>query len=183
LSKLAIDAPAQMARARRDCMTWRVVVPLAGIVIAVSLPLTHYARKGRAEHAAARFLTELTAAQERFRTLHAAGGYASDLTSLTTPCPGGGAEALAVSPATLTDAGYTVHLRATDGAQVLGADCHGRALASDYYAAAEPMSARTPAEQAFAVTSAGRIFVFFDRRAPREADMTHGGLASPLESL
>jgi hypothetical protein len=162
---------------------WRIVVPLAGILLAVSFPLTQYARKGRAEHAAARFLAELTAAQEQFRMVYATGGYASDFASLTTPCPGGGAEALAVSPATLTGAGYAVQLRAADGAQVLGADCHGRALASDYYAAAEPMSARTPAEQAFAVTSAGRIFVFFDRRAPREADMTPEGLATPLEAL
>jgi Tfp pilus assembly protein PilE len=172
-----------MVRARRDNSMWRIVVPLAGIVLAVAVPLTHYAQKGRAERAAVRFLTELTAAQERFRTVSAAGGYASDLTSLTTPCPGSGAQALAVSPAALTGARYNVHLRAAEGARVLGADCHGRALASDYYAAAEPMSAETPAEQAFAVTSTGRIFVFFDRRAPRERDMAAGGLATPLEAL
>jgi hypothetical protein len=56
-------------------------------------------------------------------------------------------------------------------------------VVSDYYASAEPGSSRPPAHQAFAVTSAGRVFVFFDGIAPRERDMAPGGTATPLEQV
>jgi type II secretory pathway pseudopilin PulG len=162
---------------------WKLIIPVVGIALAVAMPLTRHVQKVRAEHAAAAFLTELHAAQQLFRRANAAGGYASELASLTTSCPAGGPPAMTVSPDRLADAGYRVRLRAADGSRRLTADCHGRPTASDYYAAAEPMATETPAEQAFAVTSAGRIFVFFDRLAPLERDMSSGGLATAIDDL
>ncbi len=162
---------------------WRVILPLVGIALAVAVPLARHAQKVRAEHTAAEFLAHVRAAQQRFREEHQSAGYASALASLTTACPGSGGAAMGQPTATLIDAGYHVRLRPADGAVTVGDDCHGRPLASDYYVAAEPISAETPAQQAFAVTAAGRVFVFFDGIAPRERDMAAGGLATPLDRL
>jgi hypothetical protein len=65
---------------------------------------------------------------------------------------------------------------------VVGIDCHGRQLTSDYYVAAEPANEFTGL-LAFAATSRGRVYVFFDGIAPAERDMDAGGLAVPLDTL
>jgi len=163
---------------------WIRFAPLVGIAIVVAFPLMHYAHKLRAERAAAEFLRRLYVAQDVFRATGAGGHYASDVASLTTPCPGSHAAALpaeAVSALQYVD--YVMRLRAAAGSHIQALDCHGRPTVSDYYAAVAPRSAASAGQQAFSIRADGRIFVFFDGLPPLERDMRPGGLATPLESL
>ena len=164
-------------------MTRRLVAIVAiaclGITGVVLVPVLTYARMDRAEHEASERLAAIGEAQRAFRSAGGRGGYATDLVSLTTPCPGASSAAVADAPQTRA---YTFVLRAAQHAKTIGADCHGHATASDFYASASPVS-EFAGEQAFAMTSRGRIYVFFDGVAPLETDMTVGGLAVPLDTL
>jgi hypothetical protein len=73
-------------------------------------------------------------------------------------------------------------LRAAARAATVGTDCHGRATASDFYAAVQPMD-EWAGRQAMAASAWGRIYVFFDGLPPLERDMEAGGLAVPLDTL
>jgi hypothetical protein len=163
---------------------WSRAVPILGIVVVAALPLVNYARREQAEAAAAGFLQKLRTGQEAFRTRGGI-GYASELSSLTFPCPGQTSSPLNPDDLSLVAAaGYEVALWPAASAETQGVDCHGRSTVSDYYAFAQPRSPETPARQAFATTaSAGRIFVFFDGIAPLESDMGPGGLATPLDAV
>jgi hypothetical protein len=152
---------------------------MAGIAGTISVPVHMYVQMDAAERAAATLLERIADAQRDFRDRNDRRGYATALASLTTPCPGDERSALElhepVSP-------YEVTLRAADRAVSRGTDCHGRPVASDFYAAAWPTSA-VAGRQAFAVTARGRIYVFFDGIAPRESDFAFGGLAVPLDAI
>jgi hypothetical protein len=134
-----------------------------------------------AEGTAASTLEVITEAQRAFRKTGGRGGYATDLNSLMQPCAG---ETHAVLPPTLPTAAveYTVVVRAARGAAAVGADCHGRPTATDFYVSAQPLH-EWAGTQAMAATSWGRIYLFFDGLAPTEHDIEAGGLAVPLDTL
>jgi hypothetical protein len=137
-----------------------------------------YVQMHAAEDAAAMLLERIVEAQREFRDRNGRRGYATDLASLVARCPGDQNSALEL-PERFE---YELTLRAAEGAALRGTDCHGRPVASDFYAAAWPMSALS-GRQAFAVTARGRIHVFFDGLPPREADFRPQGLAVPLDTL
>jgi hypothetical protein len=147
---------------------------------AVAVPVASYARMRQAEVGAAAALARVTDAQRAFRTRPGHGGYATAVASLITPCPGD--ERAMLDPRQGVARHYTMIIRAAQDARGLGVDCHGRAMASDYYAALQPASALA-GRQAFATTARARIYVFFDGIAPREPDMRFGGLALPLDTV
>ena len=120
-------------------------------------------------------------AQTAFRTANGT-GFATDLESLQRPCPGHEALKVAV-PASDAVGGYAMTLRGAKGGRDVGVDCHGRPTTSDYYAAVAPAPGRSDGRRAYAMTSQGPVFVFFDGIAPTEADMAPGGLATPLDTL
>jgi hypothetical protein len=156
-------------------------LPLLGTLIVTALPLIRYAQKTRAETRAAAVLGRVAEAQQRFRL--ASTGFASTLASLTTPCglPSGALlDVQALSD--LTDAGYRLLLRPAQRANVIGRDCHGVETVSDYYAAVLPDAPTAAGQQAFAVTSKGRIYLFYDGLPPVEGDMEAGGLATALDA-
>ena len=160
------------------------MVPLVGAVVVAALPLIRHVRKTTAEAAAADFLRHVQVAQQSFRSTQAGSGYASNLDSLSRPCPGGVQTMLMGDEIrSLEQRGYAAQLRAAEGATSSAVDCHGRAIVSDYYVAAAPRSIDSSGQQAFAATAAGRIFVFFDGIAPLESDMSPVGLATPLDAL
>lgn len=162
---------------------WLLGVPMLGIVIVTLIPFVRYAQQTRAESAASAFLGRVHAGQQAFRVSHGNAGYASALDSLTMSCQGGSGVPIPASDvAALERAGYHPTLRPAELAVTAALDCHGRPLVSDYYASVSPRSVEAPGRQAFAVTSTGRIFVFFDGIAPLERDMA-AGLATPLGSL
>jgi hypothetical protein len=155
------------------------LIAVGGIVIAVAVPLTRYVQKQRDEGAAIEVLQHVRGAQERFRAVN--GGYATDMASLVESC-GSAPAALDRRHLTHLDSvGFTIELRAAAGviADLARRDCHGRAVASDYYVAAAPVDSSQAAQEAFAARAVGDIFLFYDGIAPREADMA-SGLATPL---
>jgi Tfp pilus assembly protein PilE len=162
---------------------WMMAVPTVGVIIVVAWPLLNYVRREQAHAEAAGLMEKLRTAQEAFRAT--GGGYASELASLTSPCPGQMSSPLPADDLSrVAAAGYEVAVRPAASGESRGVDCHGRSTVSDYYALAQPRSPETLAQQAFATTaSAGRIFVFFDGLAPLESDMGPDGLATPLEAL
>jgi hypothetical protein len=123
-------------------------------------------------------MQQVHAAQRAFRARSSHSGYATSVESLIRPCPDG-------RPAVLDQwavRGYVLSVRAAHDARVGGVDCHGRPTASDFYASAQPAGA-FDGRLALAVTSRGRVFVFFDGVPPREDDMRFGGLAVSVEAL
>lgn len=160
-----------------------VVLPAVVTAALVAWVVLGHAARARAEAVAADFMSRLHEAQQRFHAR--GGGFASALDSLTTACPSGegGAWLEVAALQRLRGAGYEVMVRSRDGSTVIGSDCHGRPTVADYYAAVQPGDVREPAQRAFAITGAGRIFVFVDGIAPIEPDMAPGGLATPLEDL
>ena len=158
---------------------WTWLLPAVGIVTVVAVPFVRLAQKSRSETNALEVLQALHAAQTEFRRVHNGLGYATTIESLR-PCPDGRA---GVSVDARAAAGYEVKVRAAEGATALPLDCHGRPTASDYYASAAPTSVESAGQQAFAMTGAGRVYVFFDGIAPIERDMAADGLATPLEAV
>ena len=153
-----------------------------GIAVIGAIPLVRYAQKTAAEARAVERLRQLHEAQRHFRTM-SGGGFAIDLTSLITPCPGHNTSVLASEVATdLSRIGYRLELRAAERATPVSRDCHGREAMSDYYAAVLPETPMTAGQQAFAVTSRGRVYLFYDGLPPLERDMRPGGLAIPHDA-
>jgi len=168
-----------------DIHRWTAAVGLAGILAGVAIPVIEYERRRRAEEAAAAVLAAVARAQTAFRASGSVTGYASDLHSLLTPCRGASRAALAAQIGThdIRTLRYSFVVRPAVGSRVIGADCHGRATVSDYYAAAAPRINGVDGRRAFAMRSAARVFVFFDGVAPRETDMGPLGLAVALNTL
>jgi hypothetical protein len=160
-------------------VTWRIIVPLLGIVIAAAAPLVRYAVMEQHEQTAIDVLRDVHDAQEIFH--RATGGYAADISSLTTPC---GTTAAALEEDVLdrlNRAGYALQLRPAEHATVVGRDCHGRDVTSDYYLTGAPLSAFVAGREAFATRSDGRFYLLVDGIAPREREIENG-LAIPLDS-
>lgn len=161
---------------------WPILVPLAGIAVVVGVPFVRHAAKVTAEDTASGFLEQVHEGQRAFRASHGDAGYASALDSLTRACPGASAAAVPASAVVaLLAREYATTVRPADGAETRRADCHGRPLVSDYYAAAFPSTVGA-GQQAFATTASGRIFLFFDGVPPLERDMSADGLATPLDA-
>jgi len=161
-----------------------VGVAFAGIVTAASTRILSYHSMRSTEYATVALMQLVGEAQQRFRTAGGEGGYATDLESLRTPCPGQTQAALSdVAVKALGSARYELLVRPRAGSAFAGVDCHGRQTARDFYLSARPRVTGVDGERAMAMTASGRIFLFFDGIPPREADMTAGGLATPLDSL
>jgi hypothetical protein len=154
------------------------LAPLFGTVVFVLFPLVRYVEQRRHEERAIDVLQQLRGSQEVFRQLW--GGYATDMASLEAPCGGLKPAFDRVARTGLEENGYRMSLRAARGAEVLDRrDCRGRAVATDFYVAAEPIDAREAGQQAFASRASGEIHVFYDGLAPDEADIA-AGLSTPL---
>ncbi len=151
---------------------------VVGIAAAIGVPVVTFTTMKRAEDLAVERIQQVYEAQRAFRARGGRGGYATSVESLTTACPEGERAVLdrwAVG-------GYVLTVRAAASARPAGTDCHGRPTAGDFYAAARP-AGPFAGRLAPAVTSRGRVFVFFDGVPPAEDDMRFGGLAVSLDAL
>ena len=156
-----------------------IVAGVVGTAVSVAVQVQSQLKMRAAEDAAAATLSAIVEAQRAFR--RATGAYATDLASLTEGCPAQSVPILR-EPLATVEFDYQVVLRESTRATQADRDCHGKPTASDFYAAAAPLHAWA-GRQAMAVTSRGRIYVFFDGIAPVERDMETGGLAVPLDTL
>lgn len=159
---------------------WALAVPILGTGLVAGMPVATYIEKQRHEQLAISTLGQIHEAQERLRA--ASGAYATDLATLVDGCDDGSAAVPHEMLDDLARAGYVLQLRAAVDATVLGRDCEGRPLATDYYVSAAPRTAWSAAGKAFAGRAGGRLFVFVDGIPPREADIA-AGLATSVDEL
>lgn len=151
---------------------------LLGTVAVLTVPARMFAIMARNEADAVSALARIDAAQRAFeRAGH--GGYASDLATLTTPCPGESAPLLSADELPTE---YEFFVRAAVNAVERGRDCHGRPVVSDYYGSAAPRHVLAGL-RAYARTSRRRMHMFFDGVPPRERDFPPQGLAVPVDTL
>jgi hypothetical protein len=160
-----------------------LAIPILGTALAVAWPFARYASQERAHGTAVAFLREVSAAQRAFREQPGQRGYATDIGSLVSPCPGGSAVLSSDHVEAVAAVGYRFQLRPTAMAVPTPPDCHGRPTASDYYLALEPTDPDAAPQRAYAMTADGKAFVFFDGVPPVEADMTSEGLALAQDRL
>jgi hypothetical protein len=149
-----------------------ILVPVVGASIAAGLPLARYVEKQRHEAIAVTTLRLIHDGQQQHRATF--GGYATDLATLATGCPGNVPPLPADILDDLAGAGYVLELRAATDATPAGQDCQGRPMATDYYVSASPRTAWEAAGKAFAGRADRELFVFVDGVPPRESDMTSG---------
>ena len=163
---------------RLDGLTLAAFLALVGIGTTIAVPVATFTGMKRAEDAMVATMTAIAQAQRAFRSGGGRGGYATSLESLTQSCPHGSPPLLSVA----SNDRYTVTMRAARDARPVGVDCHGRPTANDYYVAARPAEAFA-GRVAFAATSRGRVFMFFDGIPPVEDEMTSRGLAVASDSM
>jgi hypothetical protein len=126
----------------------------------------------------------VNSAQTAYATAASAGGYASDLSVLVLPCPGGTAGLGFITPDLAGDpaqkSGY--HVRLASGTQGPGpADCNGTATGVGYYLTAVPVTIGLTGHRGFAATSPAVIYFTHSGAAPTEAEMLPGGGGTPIQ--
>ena len=159
-----------------------IVVAIIGIVAATAVPALVRARMTANEAAAVGALRAINSAQASYASGAASGGFASQLSVLATPCPGGSVGFISPDLASdpTTKSGYVITLG--PGTAAAGpTDCNGTPTRVGYYATAVPTSAGMTGHRGFATSS--RAVIFFDASgvAPTEAAMAPGGGGQALQ--
>jgi type IV pilus assembly protein PilA len=136
-----------------------IVVAIIGIIAAIAVPGLMKARMAGNEASAIGSLRTINTGQATYSSA-TGGGYATVLTTLGQPCPGGH-EAF-VSPdltggATVLKSGFNVTLESNS--DTAGPpDCNGIATELSYYASATPADFGTTGNRSFATNQSGTIW-------------------------
>ena len=152
-----------------------VVVGIISAILAIAIPMLMRARMAANESSAIGSLRTVNTAQAGYAESAARGGYATQLSVLALPCPGGTigfiSPDLAMDPSQRS--GYVITLdpgTATPGPD----DCNGTASRSGYYLTGVPISAGRTGHRAFATSQRAVLFVDPNGAAPTEAQMALG---------
>jgi type IV pilus assembly protein PilA len=158
------------------------VVAIIGILAALAVPTLLRARITGNEAAAIGSVRAINTAEAAYSASAAQGSYASQLSVLVQPCPGGSTGF--ISPDLAADpsqkSGYIIELG--PGTAPAGSnDCNGTASQMGYYVTAIPKTIGMTGHRGFASSSRG--VVFFDKTgaAPTEAAMAPGGGGTPIQ--
>jgi type IV pilus assembly protein PilA len=148
-----------------------IVVAIIGIIAAIAIPGLLRARMSGNEASAIGSLRAINSAEASYSSATGGGGYAILLAVLALPCTG--STQGFISPDLKLDpsvkSGYTVTLAAGAGAaQIVAADCTGKASQSAYYATAVPVTVGTTGGRGFSTSASGSIFFLADGTAPPE---------------
>jgi type IV pilus assembly protein PilA len=159
-----------------------VVVGIISAILAITVPMLMRARMAANESSAIGSLRTVNSAEAGYSGSAAQGGYATQLSVLALPCPGGNvgfiSPDLAVDPS--RRGGYVITL--DPGAATPGPDdCNGTGSRTGYYLTAVPISVARTGHRAFGSTQRAVLFVDPTGAAPTEADMAHGGPGTPLQ--
>ena len=150
-----------------------IVVAIIGIIAAIAVPGLLRARMSGNEASAIGSLRAINSSQQAFASSCANGFYAPSLDNLSAPATGGAPfispDLMVPSTATTgpTKSGYNVHMvgPAADGAPagaLTPSSCNGlapAALASNYWADAQPVSVGSSGVRFFWTNTLGTIFV------------------------
>jgi prepilin-type N-terminal cleavage/methylation domain-containing protein len=137
-----------------------IVVAIIGIIAAIAIPGLLRARMSGNESSAIGSLRVINSAQHAFTAACGNGRYAADLSVLGTPPLAGGASF--ISPdlgvaATVVKSGYTITMSGT-AAGGGAPSCNGGALATGYYATADPVVHMSSGSRFFWSNSSGTIY-------------------------
>ena len=145
-----------------------IVIAIIGIIAATAIPGMMRAKMNGNEAAAIASLRAITSAQASYSTGCGQGGYATSLTNLGMPCPGGtqGYISADLNPATpgvtlsgagILKSGYDVQL----GGNGVGGpnDLGGKATNTDYTATALPQTVGSTGQRGFNASARGAIYV------------------------
>ncbi len=159
-----------------------IVVAIIGVLAAIAIPGLLRARMTSEEGAALGSLRSINNAQAAyFASASGGGGYAVQLATLATACPGGNQPF--ISPDLATDpslkSGYTLTLQAATGSLGGPADCNGTMTRTGFYTTAVPVPG-VNVRRAFASGMTFVIFVDPSGVAPTEAAMAPGGGGEPI---
>jgi prepilin-type N-terminal cleavage/methylation domain-containing protein len=160
-----------------------MVVAIIGIVSAITAPALVRARLAGNEASAIGSMRAINSAEASYSAMAGKGGYATQLSVLSLPCPSSSAGFISVdlSSDPSTKSGYTITL-AAGGAAVPGpTDCNGTNTQTAYYATAQPLTIGVSGHRAFGTTGRGTIFFDVSGVPPTEAQMAPGGGANPLQ--
>jgi prepilin-type N-terminal cleavage/methylation domain-containing protein len=137
-----------------------IVVAIIGIIAAIAIPGLMQARMAGNEASGIGSLRALNSGQATYSASAAGGGYATLLTTLGQPCPGGTDAFLSpdlTGGATVLKTGYNVTLASSGGAAG-PLDCNGTATELTYYASAIPAQFGTTGNRSFATSQASTIW-------------------------
>jgi type IV pilus assembly protein PilA len=158
------------------------VVAIIGILAALAVPTLLRARITGNEAAAIGSVRAINTAESAYAASAAQGSYATLLSVLVLPCPGGSTGF--ISPDLAADpsqkSGYVIELG--PGTAVPGLnDCNGTGTHLGYYLTAVPTTIGMTGHRGFASSSRGVIF--FDKTGvpPTEAQMAPGGGGTPIQ--
>jgi type IV pilus assembly protein PilA len=160
-----------------------IVVAIIGIIAAVAVPALLRARMSGNEASAIGSLRAVNSAETSYSAVAGAGGFATLLATLATPCPG--SSVAFISPDLAADpsqkSGYTIELAPGAAATPGLDDCNGTGTLTAYYSTAIPVAAGYSGQRAFATTGNGTIFYDPAGAAPTEAQMAPGGGGTPIQ--
>jgi type IV pilus assembly protein PilE len=156
-----------------------VVVAVIAVLASIAIPGILKARISADEAAAVGSLRAINSAQAGY--FAGGGGYAVQLATLATACPGSTqayiSQDLATDPS--VKSGYRLTLQSGTGSLAGPPDCNGTLTRTGYYSTAVPSSAVT-GRRAFASSTGSVLFVDSSGVAPTEAGMASGGGAEPV---
>lgn len=152
----------------------RTELLIAAVIVAVmatlAVPGLRRSRMSGNEAAAIGALRAVTAAETAYAASCGQHRYATSLSTLGAPAPGGSQPLLSpeLAGAAPDVRGYRLALRAEQGAAAGANDCQGRPTATGYYASAEPFAFGSTGMRAFAVNTIGMIWQARAAAAPAE---------------
>ena len=145
-----------------------IVIAIIGILAAVAVPVLMRARISGNEASALGSMRTIASAQASFHAL--SGGFADDLATLASECPGFTASFIGVDLGAndVTKSGYRFRVEAGAGAAAARADCFGRPTQSAYYGSATPLTVGMTGARAFATNSTATVWQDVDGVPPAE---------------
>jgi type IV pilus assembly protein PilA len=160
-----------------------IVVAIIGIIAAIAVPGLLRARMSGNESSAIGSMRAINSAQASYSSANA-GGYATSLPILATPCSGSSQGFISpdLGQATSQKSGYSVTLAEAGAVIADVTDCTdaGNAVNTDFYGSAVPQNHGTTGGRSFATMASGTIYFTNTDTAPAEADITSGA-ATPLQ--
>jgi type II secretory pathway pseudopilin PulG len=148
-----------------------IVIIILGILLTVAVAALFRARVSSNEASAVAGLRAIYSAQFAYTAGCGRGNYATRLTDLTVPPPGGTEGYLSPDLSGSNNPernGYRFNLRPAAGGMAGLADCHGSPTQTRYYASTVPAALNTTGYRSFAVNQAGAIWQTEGGIAPNE---------------
>lgn len=144
-----------------------IVIAIIGVLASIAVPMLLRARMSGNEASAISAMRAISTAQANFNALTQ--GYAVDLVTLATPCPGSnpfiGVD-LGVNG--IMKSGYLFAIAPGQGATPGRNDCFGGATQSAYYGSATPQAFGHSGTRAFATNTAATVWQTLDGVPPTE---------------